>query len=125
MKFLLLIIILNSSSLTVSSLDQATVTIDCKAERLTLLESIRPIVDPDATLETMQDDDPATVQMLVIKNMPINHSYVSDNGQVIYISEEGLIGENVDPKFGARLFSKAIDRLLELKIGLLCPSIEL
>ena len=125
MKSLVLIIVLSSTSLTELSSDQATVTVDCKAERIALLESIKPTVDPRATLDTPQDSDPATIQFLVIKDMPIIDSHISDNGQVIYVSEEGLIGENADPKFGARLFSKAVDRLLELKIGPVCPPIEI
>jgi len=100
-------------------------TVDCKAERIALLESIKPTVDPDATIETLQDNDPATVQFLVIKDMQISESHISENGQVIYLSQEALIGDGADPKFVARLFSKAVDRLLELKIGPVCPPIEI
>ncbi len=94
--------------------------VDCKTERTTLLKSIKPMVQPNATLESKEDKDPSTVEFFFVKDLPIEQSHVSEDGQVIYISSAAT-----DDGVGAKLFAAAIDRLLELKIGKVCPPTQI
>jgi hypothetical protein len=94
--------------------------VDCKAERIALLKSVKPLVDPDASLESKEDNDPNTIEFFFVKALPAEQSHVSEDGQAIYISDEASAED-----LGARLFAAAVDRLLESKIGKVCPPIQI
>ena len=89
---------------------------DCKAERVALLKTIKPLVNPNATLESKEDQDPNTVEFFYVENLPAAQAHVSADGQVIYIP----LAMAEDTAGGAKLFAAAIDRLLALKIGPVC-----
>lgn len=94
--------------------------VDCKAERIALLKSVKPLVNPDASLASKADDDPNTIEFFFVKDLPAEQSHISEDGQAIYIS-----GRASAEDLGARLFAVAVDRLLESKIGKVCPPIQI
>ncbi|QRP63157.1 hypothetical protein I6J77_13680 [Rhodanobacter sp. FDAARGOS 1247] len=101
--------------------NEARQQIDCKAERVALLRSIKPVVNPEATLESKEDKDPNTVEFFYIKDLPTTQARVSEDGQVISIP----LAMAEDTTVVAKLFATAIDRLLVLKIGAVCPSVQI
>ena len=117
---LLTLLLLATSSLADSNDNRAPSQIDCKAERVALLRTLKPVINPDATLESKEDADPTTVQFFYIKDLPVAKSHVSEDGQVIYISR--AIAE--DANAVAKLFAAAVDRLLVLKLGAVCPPLQ-
>jgi len=55
---LLILLVLATGSPASNDDTRAHRQIDCKAERIALLKSIKPVVNPDATLESKEDSDP-------------------------------------------------------------------
>ncbi|RYZ71801.1 MAG: hypothetical protein EOP91_09920 [Lysobacteraceae bacterium] len=103
----------------------SAVPIDCKAERVALLQSIQPLVIPDATLATPPDNDPRTVQFFIISGAAANSGSVSKDGQVIYLPASAADGPDADDTIGAQLFAQATDRLLSLKFGDVCAPLQI
>lgn len=89
-----------------------------------MLKSIQPMVTPDATLETLPDNDPRTVQIFVIAGAPVGSGSVSENGQVIYLPAAATLSPDAD-HIGAKLFALATDRLLSLKVGNVCQPLHI
>jgi hypothetical protein len=98
--------------------------IDFRAERITLVKSVHPVVVPDATLESRPDSDPNTVQFFVVAGIPVNSGHISQDGQAIYVPASAMSGPEANDTIGAKLFALALDRLLSLKIGSACPPIQ-
>jgi len=93
--------------------------IDCKAERIALLKSLKPIAYPDAKPDAKEDADPLTLELFYVTGLSAGDAHVSSNGQCIYLPP------SEDPTLGTRLFASAIDHILALKVGPgACPPIR-
>ena len=99
---------------------------DCAMQRQKVAKSTKPLVNPRATSESQQDTDPATVEMWVIASLPESEMRVSDDGQVIYLSDAVFVEQTDETpnKRVAKLIAQAIDYRLALEYGPGCPSLE-
>ncbi len=119
----LILVALLAASASPSAVPSAP-PLDCRAERITLLKSIQPLVVLEATLQSRPDNNPNTVEFFIVAGMPIGSGTVSEDGQAIYVPGAAMSGPNEDPQILARLFGLAIDRLLVLKIGKVCSPLQ-
>jgi hypothetical protein len=103
---------------------QQAQNVDCKDERIAILKSIKPIVDPKATLATTPDNDSQTIQFFVVPDLAVNAGHVSQDGQVIYLPLAATVGPEADEIVGAKLFAQAVDKLLSLKYGDVCSPLK-
>jgi hypothetical protein len=99
---------------------------DCIAQRQKVMKSTKPSVNPRATFASRQDTDPATVEMWVIADLPESEMRVSNDGQIIYLSDAVFVeraDETTDKRIG-RLIAEAIDHRLALEYGPGCPALD-
>ena len=107
-----------------SAPEPSRANLDCRSARIELVRTLKPVVNPEATLSTPEDDDPDTVQFLVIDGLRASEGSVSPNGQVIYLPRASLDGPEADESIGVRLFARAIDILLAQQVGNRCDPLE-
>jgi hypothetical protein len=97
---------------------------DCQAARVELMRSLKPTVDPRASLEAPEDQDPNSVQFLVVEGLQASEGRVSSNGQVIILPMAAVEGPEANNLIGAKLFARAVDILLAQKTDSRCaPSV--
>ncbi len=100
---------------------------DCIMQRQKVANSTKPLVNPRATSELRQDTDPATVEMWIFAGLPESEMRVSNDGQVIYLSDAVFVerADEAADKRIARLIAVAIDHRLALEYGPGCPALDM
>lgn len=121
MTLLLLLLSAALTPATGATTDAATkaAPVDCREERIALLRTLKPVLNPDATPDTPADDDPDTVQFFVLPDLAAGDGRVSPDGQIVYLPKTAT-DEPANDAVGANLFAKAVDIRLAQRIGDVC-----